>query len=131
MVADFLKDQELLHTEGGSGLAANPDEWDRRAPLGVTCASLAGGRRPLARACIDWTARRYHLAGSLGAALAQAMIDRGWIQRVREGERAVRVTDDGAAGLSAVFGIDMRLLLVAREDPAAVGSGEPGVSDPG
>ena len=50
-------------------------------------------RRPLVRACTDWTERRPHLAGALGAALLDAMLDRGWLQRRPDG-RALNITRD-------------------------------------
>jgi hypothetical protein len=56
--------------------------------------SLVHGRRPLTRPCLDWTERRHHLAGALGAALAARFIELGWIER-RPASRAVRVTDKG------------------------------------
>ena len=49
-------------------------------------------RRPLARACVDWTERRPHLAGALGAALLSAMLDQGWLKRRPDG-RALNVTE--------------------------------------
>ena len=105
-VTEALVDRGLVRPEGSTGLIADCAAWDSAAPLGVSCAALPPGRRPMARACVDWTARRHHLAGALGAAMAQAMLRRGWIQRVRAGERAIRVTEDGVAGLSAHLGID-------------------------
>ncbi len=48
-------------------------------------------RRPLVRACTDWTERRPHLAGALGAALLDAMLDQGWLKRRPDG-RALNVT---------------------------------------
>ena len=60
------------------------------ATFGVDPAGL-NPRRPLARACTDWTERRPHLAGSLGAALLTAMLDKGWLKRRPDG-RALNVT---------------------------------------
>jgi DNA-binding transcriptional ArsR family regulator len=57
---------------------------------GVDPAALSP-RRALARACEDWTERRPHLAGALGAALLTAMLERGWLQRRPDG-RALNVT---------------------------------------
>jgi len=61
-------------------------------------------RRPLIRYCIDWSEQRHHLAGSLGAAIAQQMFELRWIRRA-ERSRAVHVTDDGRRGLERVFGV--------------------------
>jgi DNA-binding transcriptional ArsR family regulator len=73
--------------------------------LGVDVEGARGARRPLTRACLDWSERRSHLAGGLGAALLGSLLGRGWVAR-RSGGRALRVTDAGAAGLADVLGID-------------------------
>jgi hypothetical protein len=54
--------------------------------------------RPLLRPCLDWSERRYHLAGSLGAALTSSLLGRRWII-TREASRIVTVTEAGEAGL--------------------------------
>ena len=66
--------------------------------LGVDVAALERGRRPLLRSCIDWTERREHLGGALGAALANQLIERDWLRRQR-GVRTLLVTTAGRAGL--------------------------------
>jgi DNA-binding transcriptional ArsR family regulator len=55
-------------------------------------------RRPLARACSDWTERRPHLAGALGAALLDAMLEREWLKRRPDG-RALNLTARGREAL--------------------------------
>ena len=49
--------------------------------FGVDIGKLAMLRRPMCRACLDWSERRHHLAGSLGEALLARMLDRGWARR--------------------------------------------------
>jgi DNA-binding transcriptional ArsR family regulator len=73
------------------------------AELGVDVAALRAGRRPLVRACPDWTERRAHVAGALGAALLSALLARGWLERCR-GSRALRVTPAGRPALAALTG---------------------------
>lgn len=73
------------------------------ATLGIDAAALRDGRRSFARHCIDWSERRPHLAGALGAAIAERFVDRGWIQRDRD-SRAVALTEDGRAALARIFG---------------------------
>ena len=54
---------------------------------------------------MDWTERRHHLAGSLGAALTAELMRRDWLRR-HEASRVVTVTPDGYTGLAAWLGID-------------------------
>ncbi|MFE3461844.1 ArsR/SmtB family transcription factor [Nocardiopsis aegyptia] len=63
-----------------------------------------GGRRPLARACLDWTERRPHLAGAAGAALCAWVLDSGWCRRVGSG-RALQVTDQGRTALARLWDV--------------------------
>ena len=59
-------------------------------------------RRTFCRACLDWTERRPHLAGAVGAGLANRCLDLGWVKRMREG-RALTITPAGRNGLREVF----------------------------
>jgi DNA-binding transcriptional ArsR family regulator len=77
-------------------LARGASRWFAR--LGVDLDALPTTRRPLLRTCIDWTERREHLGGALGAAVCSAVLDAGWAVRVG-GTRALRVTPDGRANL--------------------------------
>ncbi|WP_051385855.1 ArsR/SmtB family transcription factor [Actinokineospora inagensis] len=102
-LADSLWRQGLLRRTD-DGFAVDAAEWDARAPLGVRCSRLAGARRPLARACLDWSERRHHLAGGLGAALAARLFDLGWVTRSPVRHRAVRISAEGSRGLDTAFG---------------------------
>ncbi|WP_329408301.1 winged helix-turn-helix domain-containing protein [Streptomyces sp. NBC_00704] len=66
-------------------------------------------RRPLARACLDWTERRPHLAGAAGAALCRHALDAGWCVRIGS-ERAVKVTPAGERALAELLGIEAAAL---------------------
>lgn len=56
------------------------------------------------RPCVDWSERRHHLAGMVGAALYRTFLARGWIRRSAEG-RTVTVTPPGGAALEHYFGV--------------------------
>jgi DNA-binding transcriptional ArsR family regulator len=60
--------------------------------------------RYLARACLDWSERRYHLAGALGQALLERVLEAGWFER-RRGTRALRLTNLGRRAVQREFGV--------------------------
>jgi DNA-binding transcriptional ArsR family regulator len=66
--------------------------------VGIDVEAAAKSRRPFARRCLDWSERRDHLAGGLGAAIASRFFELGWVERTRS-SRAVRLTDAGRRGL--------------------------------
>ncbi|HEX4215672.1 MAG TPA: metalloregulator ArsR/SmtB family transcription factor [Candidatus Dormibacteraeota bacterium] len=72
--------------------------------LGLDLSRL-GGRRPLLRYCVDWSEQRHHLAGALGAAIAETLFARRWLER-SPAPRVVRVTDLGLRGLREHLGLD-------------------------
>jgi DNA-binding transcriptional ArsR family regulator len=96
MVADGRiedRDGALALTERGETFAGE---------FGVDLAALRGARRPVCKACLDWSVRRSHLAGGLGAALLSRIYDLGWARRV-EGARVVSFTPQGLAGFARAF----------------------------
>ena len=99
---ESLQRQRLLTPD----LEVTPRGVDRFAKLGIEIEELARGRRPLTRACLDWTERRHHLAGALGAALATTFLERGWIER-RPDSRAVRLTDRGRRGMTRELAVQI------------------------
>jgi len=98
---DALQRQRLLTAE----LEPTRRGATRFGELGIDVDDLAGRRRPFAKRCLDWTERRHHLAGSLGAALAARCFELGWIERLPS-SRAVLVTEKGRRGLFRELAID-------------------------
>jgi DNA-binding transcriptional ArsR family regulator len=104
-LTDFLCEHEhvVLADEGGevseSGVAFFRD-------FGIDLAAARGRRRIFCRPCLDWTERRPHLGGTVGAALAQRCFDLGWLERMRD-NRALVVTPKGRRGLSDIFALSL------------------------
>ena len=87
-------DEDLRLTRKGARFMAN---------FGIGIDGLREGRRPLVKPCLDWSMRRHHLAGGLGAALLQRMAALKWLRRAREG-RAVMFSPAGEAQFAKLFG---------------------------
>lgn len=102
---EWLREGELSLTDSGRYAFVT---------LGVDVAALAAGRRPLSRPCADWTERRPHLAGTLGARMATLALDDGWVSRRPTG-RGLDITDRGRRTLSETWGVDPRRLSGDRD----------------
>ncbi|MGJ5750448.1 ArsR/SmtB family transcription factor [Streptomyces puniciscabiei] len=99
-VTDALTLRGLLRQDTGFALTDAGLEWFASAGIALDVPS----RRPLARACLDWTERRPHLAGAAGAALCRHALEVGWCVRIGSA-RAVKVTPSGERELSELLGI--------------------------
>jgi DNA-binding transcriptional ArsR family regulator len=93
----FEKRRWLEHGENGLGLSLAGERKCRE--LGLVWGE---GRRPVCRACLDWSARRHHLAGQVGAALLQRCYALGWAKR-RKGTRVVDFTASGERAFLEAF----------------------------
>jgi DNA-binding transcriptional ArsR family regulator len=92
-----------LSPDGGAVTAAGAAFL---ATIGVDldqAAARARGKRLFCRPCLDWSERRPHLAGAIGAALLDALLGQGWLRRTA-GSRAIQITPGGAQRLEQAFG---------------------------
>ncbi|MEL6220902.1 MAG: winged helix-turn-helix domain-containing protein [Pseudomonadota bacterium] len=76
------------------------------AGLGVDLAALRKGRRRFSPRCLDWSERRAHVGGALGAGLFEVFEARGWVART-PGSRVAEVTPEGAAALAVELGLEL------------------------
>lgn len=72
--------------------------------LGVDLSGALAKKRIFCRPCVDWTERRPHIGGAVGAALANWCFDKHWIERVRD-SRALTITPAGKHGLAEIFSL--------------------------
>jgi DNA-binding transcriptional ArsR family regulator len=91
----------VLHADGGELTGTGAALLAR---LGVEMAE-GRGRRPLCRVCLDWSERRPHLSGALGAQILKRSLELSWVRRAPSG-RALAVTPKGHAGYRALFGVE-------------------------
>ena len=98
---DSLVAEEVI-TGVGDKLHLTPSGEDRMTTLGIDLPALTRLRRPLCRACLDWSERRSHLAGSLGQALLTLFLDKGWAKRELD-SRAIRFTGTGETEFAKLF----------------------------
>lgn len=118
-IATALYDQ--LQIDGtlqvtSAGITLTPAGTQRLQSLGIDTATIQAGRRPLARTCLDWTERRHHLAGALGAALLGSFRAHNWLTP-RNAPRALRLTTAGRRALASHFNIDVSALMETTTDP--------------
>src|SRR6266481_6194173 len=73
--------------------------------FGIEFPTLRSTRRHFCRLCLDWTERRPHIAGAVGAAITKRYFDLGWMERMKR-SHAVIVTPLGRRGFHRTFGID-------------------------
>jgi DNA-binding transcriptional ArsR family regulator len=100
-IADRLVNEgHLLLTPDGGELSDSGRRFFER--LGIDLSSKGG--RPFCRACLDWSERRYHVAGTLGTRIMNHCLDAGWVRRV-SASRTLEVTPLGKRKFSELFGL--------------------------
>jgi DNA-binding transcriptional ArsR family regulator len=95
---DLSPDGGVLTEEGSSflrGLGVDLDE-------AVARAARRGGSRMFCRPCLDWSERRPHIAGAVGAAIYRSCVAQGWLRRI-DGTRAIAVTTAGQRAFARAF----------------------------
>jgi len=89
---------------GDDGAEITPAGTRFLVEFGIDLSALSSARRRFCKVCIDWTERRPHIAGPVGAALTRRYFDLSWIERMKD-SRAVMVTAAGKRGFTETFGI--------------------------
>lgn len=90
----------LLFSFDGGELTESGSAFMNR--LGGNVILAPGSRRAFCRACLDWNERRPHVAGTVGAAIANLAFEKHWIRR-RPKDRSVEVSDSGFSAFREIF----------------------------
>jgi hypothetical protein len=101
-LADNLRANGHVVVDSDSGAITERGSRFLGDALGIDLGSPSG--RPPCGTCLDWSERRPHFAGRLGAALCRRSFDLGWIARVRD-SRAVAITPAGRQAFAGPFGV--------------------------
>jgi DNA-binding transcriptional ArsR family regulator len=96
-----LSHQRLIALDA-SGIAITPEGETAFAGFGIDLAALQKGKRPVCRTCLDWSERKTHLAGALGARLLDRLFELNWAERL-PGGRIVRFTTTGEKEFARLF----------------------------
>src|ERR1700716_3807030 len=100
---DSLKQQRLLRQKKQDIELTAEGERFLASALQIDLARIEQARRPLCKTCLDWSARRSHLAGTLGAAILTRLYELKWAAR-SPGNRIVNFTRNGEKQFAALFG---------------------------
>ena len=95
----LLRRHHVVLVDGGGEVTPTGERF--LEGLGVDLPKARGAKRQYCRSCIDWTERRHHLSGAVGAALAEAFLARRLVARIPD-SRALSVTPLGRKTLAAM-----------------------------
>jgi DNA-binding transcriptional ArsR family regulator len=96
----LMQRHALVASADGLALSAQGRRLFRKLAIDVD--ALAKQKRAFCRACLDWSERRHHLAGALGAALLDRLVELGWARRARD-SRVVALTPHGQQAIYRMF----------------------------
>src|SRR5258708_31936203 len=100
-LTDFLMAHEYI-VFGDEAAEITPAGTRFLTEFGIDLSALSSTRRHFCRLCLDWTERRPHIAGAVGAALTRRCFDLGWTERMKHSS-AVIVTASGKHGFRKTF----------------------------
>jgi len=104
-ITQSLEKMEIIY-KSESAYCVSPLGWEWFKELGINLEELEGKRRPLTRQCLDWTERKPHLAGLLGAVLFENINQRKWFRKI-EGSRELILSPKGRKEMSEIFKLDL------------------------
>jgi DNA-binding transcriptional ArsR family regulator len=104
-ITEAFEKAEWLASDA-SGYLVTSKGWRHLKHFGIEKYLLTNPRRSLCRQCLDWSERRPHLAGALGALLLAKMLENNWLRRVKF-SRAIIITSKGQQQLQTLLGLNL------------------------
>jgi DNA-binding transcriptional ArsR family regulator len=102
-LAMALERSQFVVPRGDRDYEVTRSGWEFLANWDIDEEAVRNTRRKLARRCLDWTEKRYHLAGALGAAICDKFLDLRWITREKNA-RTVYLSPRGRGALAPLLG---------------------------
>ena len=104
-ITESLLEQRIILAHGSNfEVSSDGEKWF--LDFGIDVNILKKLRRAYLRPCLDWSERRYHMAGSLAAALLDKMLSDGWVRKTQN-SRAIIITGKGRQKVSEHFRFDL------------------------
>lgn len=106
MINDYLLQEQILHPAGREYVLTTRGT-DFFNDFGIDLIAAQQNRRMFARPCLDWSERKNHLAGALGAAMLHTMLAKNWVRKV-EHTRALMITAIGESKIYDLFKVSIQ-----------------------
>lgn len=104
LTQSLVREGILLEGENGFEVTKNGEAFFENFQIDLN--RVKRKRRSFSHKCLDWSERRHHLAGALGHALLDRLLELNWVQRLPN-TRAVKITPQGKAGLKETFALEV------------------------
>ena len=104
-ITEALEKKKAIRKHVNSYLVTSSG-WELLAGLDIYKNEMLNNRRPLTRQCLDWSERKPHIAGLVGAMLLNTMLEKNWFKRMRF-SRELIITTKGRSEIQKLFGIEV------------------------
>lgn len=104
-IAEALENKKII-TKSDSGYVVTKKGWNWFAKFGITEDRFTNKRRAVTKQCLDWSERRPHLAGQLGALLLDKMFEKKWFRKSKFSRELV-VTSKGSQEIYELLRVDV------------------------
>jgi DNA-binding transcriptional ArsR family regulator len=104
-ITEALEKKKAIRKHVNSYLVTNSG-WQLLGDLDIYKNEMMKDRRVLTRQCLDWSERRPHIAGQVGAMLLNTMLERNWLKRIKL-SRELIITTKGRSEIQKLFGVEV------------------------
>jgi len=104
-ITEALEKKKAIRKHVNSYLVTNSG-WELLGGFDIYKNEMLNNRRPLTRQCLDWSERKPHIAGLVGAMLLNTMLEKNWFKRMRF-SRELIITTKGRSEIQKLFGVEV------------------------